>query len=435
MTAIAVEKSKQTSVPLRTSTEQLIRRIGAAAKAAAAVLATASTDAKNCALRDGAGIIRARCHDILAANARDVQQANSRGLSSALIDRLILNGERVEAMARGVEDIAALPDPVGQVIAEWDRPNGLQIKRVRTPLGVIGVIYESRPNVTADAGALCLKAGNAAILRCGSESLSTSCVIMECLAAGLVAADLPETSLQLVPTADREAVGQMLKMTDCIDVIVPRGGKSLIERVSAESKVPLFKHLEGICHTYVHSAADLEMARAIVLNAKMRRPGICGATETLLVDRDIADQALPAIVDDLIAAGCEVRGDAFTRVLDPRVVAASEQDWDTEYLDKVIAVRVVDDIEQAIEHIGRHSSQHTEAIITEDPDAAQTFVRRLDSAILLVNASTQYADGGEFGMGAEIGIATGKLHARGPVGLEQLTSFKYIVQGSGQCRP
>jgi len=436
MTAIAVEKQpNEISVPLRTSTEQLLCRIGAAAKTAAAILATASTDAKNHALRDGAGIMRARCQDILAANARDVARATSRGVSSSLIDRLVLNSERVEAMARGVEDIASLPDPVGQAMAEWDRPNGLHIKRVRTPLGVIGVIYESRPNVTADAGALCLKAGNAAILRCGSESLSTSCVIMECLAAGLVAADLPETSLQLVPTADREAVGQMLKMTDCIDVIVPRGGRSLIERVSAESKVPLFKHLEGICHTYVHSAADLEMARNIVLNAKMRRPGICGATETLLVDRDIAEQALPVIVEDLIHAGCEVRGDAFTRVLDGRVVAASEQDWDMEYLDKVISVRVVDDIDQAIEHIRKHSSQHTEAIITEDAEAAQTFVTCLDSAILLVNASTQYADGGEFGMGAEIGIATGKLHARGPVGLEQLTSFKYIVQGSGQCRP
>jgi glutamate-5-semialdehyde dehydrogenase len=297
------------------------------------------------------------------------------------------------------------------------------------------VIYESRPNVTADAGGLCLKAGNAAILRCGSESFLTSSVIMECLTAGLIGAGLPETSIQLVPTTDRVAVGEMLKMSDCIDVIVPRGGRSLIERLTAESKVPLFKHLDGICHTYIHAAADRDMARRVVFNAKMRRTGICGATETLLVDRAVAADVLPPILDDLIAAGCEVRGDAATRVIDARVVPATEADWDTEYLDRILSVKVVRGLEDAIEHIRKHSSHHTEAILTQDAAAAEAFVNGLDSAILMVNASTQFADGGEFGMGAEIGIATGKLHARGPVGVEQLTSFKYVVRGSGQCRP
>jgi glutamate-5-semialdehyde dehydrogenase len=435
MTVDAVGAQGDTSAPTGAGLRHVMHGIGVAARAAAGVLATATRAVKDNALCRAAETLRARRDDILAANSRDVAEAKARGLAAALVDRLVLTDDRIEAMAAGLEEIARLADPVGTVIAAWDRPNGLRIERVRTPLGVIGVIYESRPNVTADAGGLCLKAGNAAVLRCGSESFGSSAVIMECLTAGLVAAGLPGASIQLVPTTDRAAVGELLRMSDFIDVIVPRGGKSLIERVTAESKIPLFKHLEGICHTYVHAAADPEMARRIVFNAKMRRPGICGATETLLVDEAIAAGVLPAIVDDLLKAGCEVRGDARTRALHQGVVAVAEQDWDTEYLDKILAVRVVDDLEEAIRHIRTHSSQHTEAIITEDETAAATFVRELDSAILMVNASTQFADGGEFGMGAEIGIATGKLHARGPVGVEQLTSFKYVVHGSGQCRP
>ena len=389
------------------SPSQLMHYIGTSARAAAQVLAEATTHAKNKALRQAATNIRGRLPDILLANEKDVVAGRGKGLSEALIDRLALSADRVEAMSRGLEDIAQLDDPVGKVIAEWDRPNGLHIVRVRTPLGVIGVIYESRPNVTADAGGLCLKAGNAAILRCGSESFLTSSVIAECLTAGLIGAGLPEAAIQLVPTTDRAAVGEMLTMSDCIDVIVPRGGRSLIERISAESRVPLFKHLEGICHTYVHAAADPEMARRIVFNAKMRRPGICGATETLLVDRAIAPALLPPILDDLIAAGCEVRGDAASRVLDSRIAPATELDWDTEYLDKILSVRIVDGVGDAIDHIRKHSSRHTEAIITEDAAAADAFIGAIDSAILMVNASTQFADGGEFGMGAEIGIATG----------------------------
>ena len=414
---------------------RLMRRIGAGARAAAAQLATVPTEAKNAALLQAARNIRGRAGDILAANGRDVTAGEEKGLGKAMLDRLALDDARIEAMAGGLEDIAALADPVGAIIAEWDRPNGLHISRVRTPLGVIGVIYESRPNVTADAGALCLKAGNAAILRGGSESFHSSGVIMECLAAGLIAADLPAAAIQLVPTTDRAAVGEMLRLSEFIDVIVPRGGKSLIERITAESRVPLFQHLEGICHTYIDAAADPEMARRVAFNAKMRRTGICGATETLLIDRAIAPAVLSPIVDDLFSAGCEVRGDDATRAIDGRVLAATDEDWDTEYLDAILSVRIVDGVEAAIDHIARHSSHHTEAIITEDPAAADLFVNRIDSAILLVNASTQYADGGEFGMGAEIGISTGKLHARGPVGVEQLTSFKYVVRGSGQCRP
>ena len=416
------------------SLRQLMHHIGTSARAAAQVLAVATASAKNTALRQAAMNIRARLSDILSANEKDLVAGRHKGLNASLLDRLGLSSDRVEAMARGLEEIAELPDPVGQVIAEWDRPNGLHIARVRTPLGVIGVIYESRPNVTADAGGLCLKAGNASILRCGSESFRSSSVIAECLTAGLMAAGLPETSIQLVPTTDRLAVGEMLKMSDFIDVIVPRGGRSLIERIITESRVPLFKHLDGICHTYVHAAADLDMARRIVFNAKMRRPGICGATETLLVDRAVASAVLPPIIGDLINAGCEVRGDTATRVIDSRAAPATELDWDTEYLDKILAVRIIDGVHDAIEHIRKHSSQHTEAIITEDSTAADAFVGSIDSAILMINASTQFADGGEFGMGAEIGIATGKLHARGPVGAEQLTSFKYVVRGSGQCR-
>ncbi len=413
----------------------MMRALGAAAQVAADGLAVASTDAKNKALRLGAVAIRARSEEIFAANRADCEAAERKGLSRSLLDRLTLDEARIEAMARGLEDIAALADPVGQVMAAWDRPNGLHIERVRTPLGVIGVIYESRPNVTADAAALCLKAGNAVILRCGSESFATSSVIAAALSDGLIAAGLPRTAVQLVPTTDRAAVGEMLKLDAFIDVIVPRGGKALIERVSAESRVPLFKHLEGICHTYIHAAADPDIARRVAFNAKMRRPGICGATETLLIDRAVAGRILPGILGDLIAAGCEIRGDTATRALDRRVKPASAADWDTEYLDAILSVRIVESLAEAVEHIKAHGSQHTEAIITEDAAAAQVFVRRLDSAIVLINASTQFADGGEFGMGAEIGIATGKLHARGPVGVEQLTSFRYVVSGTGQCRP
>ncbi|MBK8907287.1 MAG: glutamate-5-semialdehyde dehydrogenase [Rhodospirillales bacterium] len=419
----------------RDSMAQMMQRIGAGARDAATRLATASPDAKDAALRQTAANLRAQIGNILKANARDLASAQQRNMAPALIDRLALTPERIEATAAGLEEIAALPDPIGAVMAAWRRPNGLDISRVRTPLGVIGVIYESRPNVTADAGALCLKAGNATILRCGSESFNSSTAIMESLSVGLIAADLPAQSIQLVPSTDRAAVGEMLKMSEFIDVIVPRGGKSLIERITAESRVPLFKHLEGICHTYIHTDADPDMARAVTLNAKMRRTGICGATETLLIDRAIAKTVLPPILDALMEAGCEVRGDAETRAIDTRVAAADDGDWDTEYLDAILSVRVVESLDAAIDHVARHSSGHTEAIITENPAAAEQFVNRLDSAILMVNASTQFADGGEFGMGAEIGISTGKLHARGPVGVEQLTSFKYVVRGSGQCRP
>ena len=413
----------------------LMRRIGVEARAAAGVLAVASAAAKNAALSRGALNLRAGMARILSANREDMAAGEGKGLSAALLDRLRLDEDRIEAMAGGLDAVAALPDPVGDVMAAWERPNGLRIARVRVPLGVIGVIYESRPNVTADAGALCLKAGNAVILRAGSESFHSSLAIAECLADGLRGAGLPEAAIRLVPTRDRAAVGEMLKMTETIDVIVPRGGKSLIERVNADSRVPVFQHLEGICHTYVDGAADLEMARRVVVNAKMRRPGICGATETLLVHAGAAATHLPAIIDDLIGAGCEVRGDAAAQALDARVGPVSEVDWDTEYLDSIISVRVVDDLAGALDHIERHGSQHTEAIITEDAEAAETFLDRVGSAIVLVNASTQFADGAEFGMGAEIGISTGKLHARGPVGVEQLTSFKYVVRGTGQCRP
>jgi glutamate-5-semialdehyde dehydrogenase len=414
---------------------RMMRGLGESAREAADALATSSGEARAAALCGAAQAIRRSTERILAANRKDCDAGRAKELNAALLDRLALDEARVVAMARGLDEIAALADPLGQVIAAWDRPNGLHIERVRTPLGVIGVIYESRPNVTADAAGLCLKAGNAAILRCGSESFQTSTEIMAALANGIRAAGLPEASVQLVPTTDRAAVGEMLRMDAYIDVIVPRGGKSLIERISAESRVPLFKHLEGRCHSYVHAAADPEIARRVVFNAKMRRPGICGATETLLVDRAVADRMLPPVLEDLIAAGCEIRGDESVQALDPRVRPAALEDWDTEYLDAILSVRVVDGLDDAIAHIKAHGSQHTEAIITEDGAAADAFFRRLDSAILLLNASTQFADGGEFGMGAEIGIATGKLHARGPVGVEQLTSFKYVVRGAGQCRP
>ncbi len=413
----------------------LMRRIGKAAKEAARALALAPTAAKNKALMESAASMRRRRNLILSENAKDMAAAEKKGLTKAMLDRLKLDDKRLEATARGLEEVAALPDPVGTVTAEWDRPNGLHIQRLRVPLGVIGVIFESRPNVTADAGGLCLKAGNAAILRGGSEGFHSSTAIMESLAEGLAAAGLPAASIQLVPTRDRAAVGEMLTMTDTIDVIVPRGGKSLIERVSAESRVPLFKHLEGNCHSYVNKDADPEMARKVVLNAKMRRTGICGATEKLLIDRAAVKGMLKPILDDLIAAGCEVRGDAEARAVDKRVKKATATDWDTEYLDSIIAVKVVSGVDEAIDHIQRHGSAHTDGIITGNAAAAEKFLKNVDSAIVLVNASTQFADGGEFGMGAEIGISTGKLHARGPVGVEQLTSMKYVVRGDGQVRP
>ena len=409
--------------------------IGAAAKAAAHELANASPEAKNAALHGAAAAISARKDEILAANAHDVARAEANGVKGSFLDRLVLNDERVEAMARGLEEVAALPDPIGTVLAEWERPNGLKISRVRVPLGVIGVIYESRPNVTADAGGLCVKAGNAAILRGGSESFESSTTILSCLQDGLTEAGLPAAAVQAPPTTDREAVGALLRMTEYVDVIVPRGGKSLIERVQNESRIPVFAHLEGLCHTYVHAAADPKMARDIVLNAKMRRTGICGATETVLIDRAVASDMLPGIVDDLTGAGCEVRGDAEAQAIDSRIVPASDADWETEYLDAIVAVRVVDDVDQAVDHVNVHGSNHTDAIVTGDDDVAERFLARVDSGIVLHNASTQFADGGEFGMGAEIGISTGKMHARGPVGAEQLTSYKYVVRGTGQTRP
>lgn len=415
--------------------QEVMHGIGASAKSAARELASATPDAKNAALHAAAAAIRARKDEVLAANASDVARAEAKGVKGSFLDRLVLNDDRVEAMARGLEEVAALPDPIGTVLAEWDRPNGLKIARVRVPLGVIGVIYESRPNVTADAGGLCLKAGNAAILRGGSESFESSQVILSSLQDGLAGAGLPATAIQAPPTTDRAAVGAMLTMVDFIDVIVPRGGKSLIERVQTESRIPVFAHLEGLCHTYVHAAAEPQMARDIVLNAKMRRTGICGATETVLIDRSVAPSLLVPIVDDLVGAGCEVRGDAAAREIDDRVVPANDADWDTEYLDAIVSVRVVDGIDDAIDHVNSHGSNHTDAIVTADAETAERFLARIDSGIVLHNASTQFADGGEFGMGAEIGISTGKMHARGPVGAEQLTSYKYVVRGAGQTRP
>jgi glutamate-5-semialdehyde dehydrogenase len=418
-----------------TALSGLMADIGRRARAAAKSLAAASTESKNQALLAAARALRARCGEILAANQADMAEAGKKSLSAAMLDRLVLNEARVEAMARGLDEVAALADPIGQEMARWGRPNGLDIARVRVPLGVIGIIYESRPNVTADAGALCLKSGNAAILRGGSESFRSSAAIMDCLQQGLREAGLPPEALQAVPTTDRAAVGILLKMSEFVDVIVPRGGRSLIERVIAESRIPLFQHLEGNNHTYVHAAADLDMARRIVLNAKLRRTGVCGATETLLVDRAVAATHLAPLVADLLDAGCEVRGDGETQAADRRVCGVAEVDWATEYLDAIIAVKVVDGLEEAIAHIERYGSHHTDAIVTDDAAAAEAFLAAVDSAIVLVNASTQFADGGEFGMGAEIGISTGKLHARGPVGVEQLTSFKYVVRGTGQVRP
>ncbi|MDH3239589.1 MAG: glutamate-5-semialdehyde dehydrogenase [Alphaproteobacteria bacterium] len=412
-----------------------MQRLGKAARDGAHALARAGTETKNRALLAAARALRDDVSAILDANAQDMAAAREAGGTPAFLDRLALDDGRVEAMARGLEDIAGLDDPVGDIIADWTRPNGLRITRVRVPLGVIGVIYESRPNVTADAAGLCLKAGNAVILRGGSESFHSSRAIAAALHRGLNAANLPQSCIQLVPTTDRAAVGEMLTMTGLIDIIVPRGGKSLIERVSAESRIPVIKHLDGICHVYVDGGADLDMARDIAVNAKMRRPGICGAAETLLVDRAVKDTHLAPIVTALIEAGCEVRGDAEVTKAVPGTKPASEADWDTEYLDAIISVALVDGVEGAIAHIEAHGSGHTDSIVTDDAAAAESFLDDVDSAIVLHNASTQFADGGEFGMGAEIGISTDKLHARGPVGVEQLTSYKYVVHGAGQTRP
>ena len=408
--------------------------LGADARAAAQALAATSAETRRRALRAAAAAIRDDETAILEANAADMASARETGVSAALLDRLALDPGRVEGMAAGVEQVATLDDPLGRLLGEWERPNGLRIHRVSVPIGVIGIIYESRPNVTADAGALCLMSGNAAILRGGSESYHSSRAIAAALRAALVETGLPAGCIQLVPTTDRAAVGILLGMDDALDLIVPRGGRSLIERVLAESRVPVMAHLDGNCHVYVHAAADPDKARDVTFNAKMRRTGICGAAETLLVDAAMAD-ALPAILEPLLEAGCEVRGDERTRALDSRVVPVADADWGTEYLDAIISVGVVDGLDAAIAHVNEHGSHHTDAIITEDAAAAERFMEAVDSGIVLHNASTQFADGGEFGMGAEIGISTGKLHARGPVGVEQLTTYKYKVYGNGQVRP
>ncbi|TDW25352.1 glutamate-5-semialdehyde dehydrogenase [Rhizobium azibense] len=416
--------------------DALMNDIGRKAKAAARPLGFASTEAKNKALIAMADAILASKEHILAENAKDLKDVAGTDMLASFIDRLTLNDQRITEMAEGIRAIAALRDPVGEVITAWDRPNELKIERVRTPLGVIGVIFESRPNVTADAGALCLKAGNAVILRCGSDSRRSSQAIHACLVEGLKAADLPEHAIQLVPISDRAAVGAMLRGLECaIDVIVPRGGKSLVARVQNEARVPVFAHLEGLCHIYVDKSADIEMAKRIIVNAKMRRTGICGAVETLLVDGAAIGTHLTPLLKVLAEAGCEIRASATVLKVAPGLKPATEEDWSTEYLDAVISVAVVDGISGAIAHIQKYSSNHTEAVIAEDPAVVERFFTEIDSAILLHNASTQFADGGEFGMGAEIGIATGKMHARGPVGVEQLTSFKYRVRGTGQTRP
>ncbi|MDZ7767618.1 MAG: glutamate-5-semialdehyde dehydrogenase [Woeseiaceae bacterium] len=410
--------------------------LGKRARKAAAGLAVSTMDRRNSALIAAAAAIRDRAAELLAANKRDMARARDRALNDAMLDRLMLDDTRIEAMAAGLESIAALPDPLGRVLDAWERPNGLCIERIAVPLGVIGIIYESRPNVTADAAGLCLKSGNAVILRGGSESHESSHAIHGCLTEGIESAGIDPGAVQMVPTTDRAAVGFLLSsMAQYVDVVVPRGGKSLIKRVQDEARVPVIGHLEGICHVYLHQAADPAMACDIALNAKMRRTGICGAAETILVDREAADLLVPAVVDALMAAGCEVRGDEKTRRLSPAATAATEEDWSTEYLDAIVSLRVVDDIRDAVAHISHYGSGHTECIVTNDAAAAQYFFTNVDSAILLHNASTQFADGGEFGMGAEIGIATGRIHARGPVGAEQLTSYKYLVRGTGQLRP
>jgi glutamate-5-semialdehyde dehydrogenase len=413
-----------------------MRALGVAAVAAQAPLAQSSAATRNTALRAAATALRARQGALLEANNSDLAAARGRGLSVALLDRLALDASRIDAMARGLLDIAALPDPIGRVLAEWTRPNGLWIQRVAVPLGVVAIIYESRPNVTADAGALCLKSANPVILRGGSESKHSSAAIYAALSDGLRAAGLPAAAIQLVPTTDRAAVGMLLAdLREYVDVVVPRGGRSLVERVQREARVPVIGHLEGICHVYVHAAADPAMARAILINSKLRRTGVCGAAETLLLDAALPSAVRRELLAALLDAGCAVRGDADCQALDLRVTAATEADWSSEYLDKIIAARVVPGVDAALAHIARYGSAHTETIVTADATAAEYFLSRCDSAIVLHNASTQFADGGEFGMGAEIGISTDRFHARGPVGVEQLTSYKYVVRGKGQVRP
>jgi glutamate-5-semialdehyde dehydrogenase len=421
-------------------TEQEVGRLmavlGTQARAAAASLASAPGEVRDDALGRAAALLRERSASILRANDEDLANASARGVAGPLLERLRLDEARIAAMAKGIDDVRALPDPLGRVLAEWARPNGLVIRRVSVPLGVIGIIYESRPNVTADAGALCLKSGNAVILRGGSESFASSRAIHACLEEALAGAGLPRDAIQMVPTRERAAVGALLGgLGGCVDVVVPRGGRSLVERVQRDARIPVIGHLEGLCHVYVDAAADLPMARRIVLNSKMRRTGICGAAETLLIDRACAATHLRPLVADLLEAGCEVRGDAEAQAADPRVIAAVDADWRTEYLDAVISLRVVDGLEGAIRHIATYGSGHTDAIVTDDAARAARFLGEVDSAIVVHNASTQFADGGEFGMGAEIGISTGRIHARGPVGAEQLTSFKYQVSGAGQVRP
>ncbi len=416
--------------------QQLMLRIGIAARDAALILAQVPSQPKIDALNNATRLIRENADKILAANAIDMEGGRKKGLTAALLDRLELTPARVEAMAKGVEDVARQNDPVGREMARWTpEHNGLDIARVCVPLGVIGIIYESRPNVTADAAAMCLKSGNAAILRGGSESFNSSRAIYDCMQQGIIDAGLPESSIQMIPVTDRAAVGEMLKLSDYIDVIVPRGGKSLIQRITDESRIPLFKHLEGLCHTYIHASADPAKAREIVLNAKMRRVGVCGSTETILIDRDAVAALLPAVLAALKDAGCEIRGDETVCGLDDSIKPATEDDWSTEYLDAIVSIKTVDGVKDAIHHINHYGSHHTDAIVTEDDAAATAFLNGVDSGIVIVNASTQFADGGEFGMGAEIGISTGKLHARGPVGVEQLTSYKYVVRGTGQTRP
>ena len=413
----------------------MMKNIGITAKRAALDLSNVSYEIKNKALVSAAGKIRENSDLIMEKNIVDLTSAKQRRLPSATIDRLELTVERIQSMALGIESVAELGDPVGRILKEWERPNGLSMSRVSVPLGVIGVIYESRPNVTADAAALCLKSGNAAILRAGSESFHTSSEIMKSIKAGLQSVNLPDTAIQLVPTIDRAAVGEMLVMSDYIDVLVPRGGRSLVERVQSEAKVPIFAHLEGVCHTYVNSSSNPDMASDIVLNAKMRRPGICGATETLLIDREAIKTHLPSIIDALLAAGCEIRGDESIINYSDKILPASESDWSTEYLDSILSIKQVEDLREAIDHVNCYGTEHTDAIITEDQKIAEKFMNEVKSAIVIHNASTQFADGGEFGMGAEIGISTGRMHARGPVGVDQLTTFKYKVRGSGQIRP
>ena len=415
--------------------EKVILEIGQRASKASEELGKAASTTKNQGLIEAANAIRSQSKQIVSANHKDLENTSGKGLSKAMIDRLKLDDNGIEAMAVGLEEIAKLEDPVGNILDSWERPNGLAISRITVPLGVIGVIYESRPNVTADAGGLCLKSGNAVILRGGSESYNSSTAILNALRDGLRKVDLPLEAIQMVPTTDRSAVHQLLGLSKYIDVIVPRGGKGLIEAVQTESKIPVFAHLEGICHTYINEYSDPMMACDIVLNGKMRRTGICGATETLLIDMKASESHLPSILDALIAAGCEIKGDKPTQGADKRVKNASELDWSTEYLDSIISIKQVTGVDDAIMHINRYGSEHTDAIVTNDENIAEKFLSGVNSAIVLHNASTQFADGGEFGMGAEIGIATGKLHARGPIGLEQLTTFKYVVRGNGQVRP